>query len=423
MAVSMRGASWLVWLLWSESALAFLLRLGTWLVVSEWLAYARLMPADDNQRNTLLYLAIIFLIKTFLLRRLETFPGGRSAGYRLALTAGLFAGAFFVIVALRLGYGRGVLFVGMGLLLVSELVLSLLRQQLEITRYVLIPPVLLNYTSPNNMRVQQPTYPEQVEDGVLVVEPDAHMTESWLRFIARASAAGRRVISCQQLQEKVTGRVVTQELAVVELEALAPSWVLLATKRLIDLVLVLVLLPLALPLALVVALAVCLDSPGGALYRQARIGMGNRTFNMFKFRSMRADTTAEVRFASDESDRITRLGFFIRATHLDELPQLFNVLRGDMSLVGPRPEQPQFVDLFEQELPFYRYRHLVRPGITGWAQVCQGYAADTDATREKLSYDFFYIKHLSLWLDILILVRTIRSVLFDRHPERKPPAV
>lgn len=411
---SVRG-SWLLRACYEEGVVATLLRLSVWLLASEWLAYGHWLPVDENQRNTLFYLAIIFLLKSFLLHRLEAFPGGRSAAYRLALVLMLFAFVFFMILALRLGYGRGVLFVGMCVMLLSELVLSVLREQLEVRRYVLVPPVELGATVLRGIELARPDNPEAVPPGVLVVEPEAAISYAWLQFIARASASGRRVISRQQLQEKMTGKVVMRDLTAVELDTFMPVWLLLVAKRTIDVLLVLLVLPVVLPLGLVVALLVRLDSPGNVIFRQLRIGRGNQPFFMLKFRSMHGPQQ-EARFVNQESERITRFGYFIRATHLDELPQLLNVLKGDMSLVGPRPEQPQFVEVFERELPFYSYRHLVRPGITGWAQVCQGYAADTDATREKLSYDFFYIKNLSLWLDVLILVRTIRSVLFDRHP-------
>jgi lipopolysaccharide/colanic/teichoic acid biosynthesis glycosyltransferase len=305
----------------------------------------------------------------------------------------------------------------MGLLLIADTILSQVRRRFEVARYVLVPPVHLNCIASGGMLLQRPESPEMAGKGILVVEPDAVITHEWLRFIAKASAAGQRVISRRHLQERMTGRVETQDLTVMEMESFTPAWPLLFAKRFLDIFIVLLLLPLALPLGLLVGLLVRLDSPGRVIFLQERIGKSNKPFLMLKFRSMREEVSSEARFANQESDRITRLGYFIRATHLDELPQLVNVLKGDMSLVGPRPEQPDFVAEFEKEMALYSYRHLVRPGITGWAQVCQGYAADAEATQEKLSYDFFYIKNLSLWLDILILVRTVRSVLFDRHPE------
>jgi lipopolysaccharide/colanic/teichoic acid biosynthesis glycosyltransferase len=125
---------------------------------------------------------------------------------------------------------------------------------------------------------------------------------------------------------------------------------------------------------------------------------------------MRFDQDAPAQFAGEEDPRITRVGRFIRKYRIDELPQFFNVLKGDMSLIGPRPEQPEFVERFDEELPFYIYRHVVKPGITGWAQVRQGYAANVDQTREKIEYDFYYIKHCSLFLDIFILLLTVRTM-------------
>jgi lipopolysaccharide/colanic/teichoic acid biosynthesis glycosyltransferase len=148
------------------------------------------------------------------------------------------------------------------------------------------------------------------------------------------------------------------------------------------------------------------------LFRQERVGLAGKPFSMLKFRSMCMESEKDgARFAAADDDRVTRLGRFIRKCRIDELPQMWNVLRGDMSVIGPRPEQASFVQQFEGEIPFYAYRHAVRPGISGWAQVTQGYAAGTVDTRVKLEHDFYYIKHVSLWLDLLVVVRTVRVIL------------
>jgi exopolysaccharide biosynthesis polyprenyl glycosylphosphotransferase len=182
-------------------------------------------------------------------------------------------------------------------------------------------------------------------------------------------------------------------------------------KRLLDLVAVITLSPLWLPLAACVALAVRLDSKGPALYSQPRVGRDGAVFTLWKFRSMVHGLQAPgVHFAQAEDPRITRVGRWIRRTRLDELPQLFNVLMGHMSLIGPRPEQTAFVRDFAATIPCYPYRHLVRPGLTGWAQVQQGYADSTDATRVKLSYDLYYVAHYSLALDLLIAAKTVKTV-------------
>ena len=188
-----------------------------------------------------------------------------------------------------------------------------------------------------------------------------------------------------------------------------------AVQRCADIVLSLVLLVFTLPLMLLTVVLIRLDSPGPALYRQERVGLYGRPFTVLKFRSMRTD--AEARgpvWAAQRDPRVTRIGSFIRLTRIDELPQLINVLRGEMSFIGPRPERPHFVEQLERALPFYRDRALVKPGLTGWAQVNHPYGASVEDARAKLSYDLYYVKHRSLLLDLLILVATVRVVLFQR---------
>jgi sugar transferase (PEP-CTERM system associated) len=186
-----------------------------------------------------------------------------------------------------------------------------------------------------------------------------------------------------------------------------------AAKRLCDVAISGVLLALLWPVMLVTALVVRHDSLGPALFRQTRVGLGGKPFTMYKFRSMRQDAEADgkARWAETNDVRITKVGRFLRLTRLDELPQLYNVLRGDMSLVGPRPERPEFVEGLAQEIPFYNERHSVRPGITGWAQTSFAYAATVEDTRTKLEYDLYYVKNHSLFLDFLVLIQTFRVAM------------
>jgi sugar transferase (PEP-CTERM system associated) len=213
----------------------------------------------------------------------------------------------------------------------------------------------------------------------------------------------------------------------IAVENLRPSWLIFApgfskgrllrtAKRLVDIGASLLGLLLALPLGLLAAAAVRLTSPGPVLYRQRRVGQHGRVFVLYKFRSMRADaesTTGAV-WATRNDARITPVGRFMRNTRIDELPQLWNVLRGDMSLVGPRPERPEFVTALTKDIPFYGQRHMVKPGVTGWAQVSYSYADSIESTLEKLQYDLFYIKNLSLSLDFFILFKTIKTVLMRK---------
>ena len=196
-------------------------------------------------------------------------------------------------------------------------------------------------------------------------------------------------------------------------------------KRIMDFTMALIGLILTAPIFLVAMILVKLDSPGPALYRQRRSGMDGRTYTLMKFRTMRQDAEAlsGAVWAGQADHRVTRTGRLMRNWRVDELPQLINVLSGEMSLVGPRPERPEFVETLAQAIPFYRERLLVPPGITGWAQVMFPYAASIEAARRKLQYDLYYIKHMSFFLDTLILLRTFKTILVGlRHSAEDTPA-
>jgi exopolysaccharide biosynthesis polyprenyl glycosylphosphotransferase len=187
------------------------------------------------------------------------------------------------------------------------------------------------------------------------------------------------------------------------------------SRQLVSLTVAALVLLLFLPFFPFVALAVKLSSRGPLFFRQPRVGMGGRIFNVVKFRTMYTDAESDgAKWATKDDPRITRLGMFLRKTRIDEVPQLWNVLRGDMGLVGPRPERPECVSWLTDELPFYYLRTLIRPGLTGWAQVRYGYGATLAETKEKLEYDLYYIKHMSLGLDLLIMFETIKTILRRR---------
>ncbi len=219
--------------------------------------------------------------------------------------------------------------------------------------------------------------------------------------------------------EKITGSI--------EIEQLYPSWIIFAKgfhfstffrllRRVLNFSVALVGLVITLPLLPFIMLAIKLDSPGPVLYRQSRVGRGGLNFYCFKFRTMRPDAEADTgaTWAQDDDPRITRVGRFLRSSRLDEIPQLWCVLKGDMQFVGPRPERPEFVEWLSREIPFYGVRHLVRPGITGWAQVRYKYGNTLEDAKEKLQYDLFYIKNASIGLDLLIMFQTIKIVLLGR---------
>jgi lipopolysaccharide/colanic/teichoic acid biosynthesis glycosyltransferase len=216
------------------------------------------------------------------------------------------------------------------------------------------------------------------------------------------------------MEESLTGRVSIEHLSENNFGSLIPGIVYAKVKRAWDLAMAVAALPFLALLLLVVAVLIKLDSPGPIFFRQERMGYRGRTFHIFKLRSMRVHEAEDARAAAitrDEDDRVTRVGRIIRRYRIDELPQIVNILKGEMSWIGPRPEAVALSLWYEAELPFYRYRHIVRPGITGWAQVSQGHVADVADVLWKLQYDFYYIKNFSFWLDLLIVARTIRTVL------------
>ena len=239
-----------------------------------------------------------------------------------------------------------------------------------------------------------------------------------LKDLLRIRTTGVHVNDLSTFLERETGRV--------DLQSVNPSWLIFsdgfssgrrlsgAFKRVFDVVVSLMLLALTLPVLVVTAIAIKLESRGPVFYRQRRVGLFNQPFEIPKFRSMRTD--AEIAgtpvWAAKNDPRITRVGRLIRKIRIDEIPQAWSVLKGEMSFVGPRPERPHFVDDLEQQLPYYAERHMVKPGITGWAQINYPYGASIDDARHKLEYDLYYAKNYSPFLDVLILLQTLRVVLW-----------
>jgi exopolysaccharide biosynthesis polyprenyl glycosylphosphotransferase len=253
----------------------------------------------------------------------------------------------------------------------------------------------------------------QVWGVVLASQPDA----ATLAALVDCKLRGVRVLWPGTFQEQQLGRI---DLDALTAEALlmAPGYVggriAAALKRTCDVVISIAMVFMTLPLMVLTALAIKADSAGPVLYRQQRIGAFGRPFTVLKFRSMTTDAEAGgcPRWAQQHDPRVTKVGRVIRATRIDELPQLVNVIIGEMSLVGPRPERPHFVEQLAHAIPFYRQRSYVKPGLTGWAQVNYPYGASVEDAREKLAYDLYYVKNRSLWLDIRILLATVRVVLF-----------
>ena len=230
------------------------------------------------------------------------------------------------------------------------------------------------------------------------------------------TATLRRDARLQASDEERHGRVDVELFTEGDLEAadrLRQASPMALVKRIVDVVAALLLVIFLAPLLAITAIAIKLDSRGPVLYRQRRIGIDGKPFEIFKFRSMCMDAEIDgAKWAEQNDARVTRVGRLIRKTRIDEIPQGFNILRGEMSFVGPRPERPEFVEMLEREIPHYHDRHTVKPGITGWAQIRHEYTASVEGARDKLRYDLYYIKHFSPLFDVFIMVMTIRVALF-----------
>jgi lipopolysaccharide/colanic/teichoic acid biosynthesis glycosyltransferase len=388
-------------------------------------------------RQTPLYLTMLIwtTLAAFgglgLYRRVLAVPGA-SPGY-LILPA--FTTSYLVVILVlfffRLDYSRTILALSY-LLLVSWMVFTVLVLRPEKKRRFLVVPGgrverLRDIHTASWSYLQSPDDSLSACDGV-VVDLRIDLSDRWARFIADATLAGTPVFHVKEIEESLTGQVEIEHLSENNLGSLNPNEAYLELKIIVDWLLAAISLIVLLPVFLLVALAIKLDSPGEVMFRQSRQGYRQRPFRIYKFRTMMAgpsSSTAQQGDAGEQlhdaeidraitrpgDNRITRVGRFLRRTRLDELPQILNILRGEMSWIGPRPEATVLSAWYDAELPFYSYRHIVRPGITGWAQVNQGHVADVGDVHKKLHYDFYYIKNFSFWLDVTIFFMTIKVVL------------
>ncbi|MER8731815.1 sugar transferase [Mesorhizobium sp. M1227] len=394
------------------------------------LTFAILLPAlirlsvdqevirSPNLQVTIFAALVAHTTGYFFYKRIGNFPGVAAAGYILptfALTYGL---VFATIFFFRFDYSR---FQAAASFIQSTLWyfgLSLATRRLDAHRLAVIPggdvERLESIPGVSWHRIHSPATVIEYASGV-VADLRADLSDEWERYIADRALSGTPVYHVKQISESLTGRVEIEHLSENTLGSLNPNQAYLKIKQAIDLASALFVLVVFSPLLFFVAIAVKVDSPGPALFKQKRMGYRGHPYEVYKFRTMklsdiiRDEKEAAITKADDE--RITRLGQFLRKSRIDELPQAFNILRGEMSWIGPRPEALVLSKWYEAELPFYRYRHIVRPGITGWAQVNQGHVAAVDDVLEKLHYDFYYIKNFSPWLDVLIVFRTIRTML------------
>lgn len=293
-----------------------------------------------------------------------------------------------------------------------DFLLAILRGRFNLPRLALAGDIALDEemlaTRIEWVRLRQPRLLGNLNG--IVFDSEREPTPAWERMFARATLRNIPVYDLNQLREMTTGRVRLRSRPELVFGQLHPSQPYLRIKRLTDTLAVIPAIALAMPVLLIVGLVIRLDSKGPAVFVQRRVGYQGRIFNCYKLRSMRTDR-AGAAYTAECDPRITAIGRFIRKWRIDELPQLFNILKGEMSWIGPRPEAVSLARAYRRDIPYYAYRHAVRPGISGWAAVHQGNVALTDAVTRKLEYDFYYIKYFSIWLDFLIALMTIRTVV------------
>lgn len=368
--------------------------------------------------NSLIATTLALTAGYYAFRRVSHYPGVRASYHILPTFAATYGAALAVFFFLRLNYSR-LHFLGSFLLCTFWYYIvyfKLQRQQRLIVGIVPFGEVrhLVDIPDVQWLMLRDPDTAHFPCDAI-VADLRSDIPDAWERFLADRALAGTLVMHVKQMEESLTGRVAIEHLSENNFGSLIPGIVYAKVKRGFDIAVSLLLLPFLVPFLLLVALLIRLDSAGPAIFRQERMGYRGKTFRMYKFRSMRdASDAPDGRTAAitqDDDARVTRIGRYLRRYRVDELPQIANIIKGEMSWIGPRPEAVPLSLWYEAELPFYRYRHIVRPGITGWAQVKQGHVADVGDVLWKLQYDFYYIKNFSVWLDLLIVARTIRTIL------------
>lgn len=400
-------------------------RFGVWVVVvagvlpvfaiASWAAWGTLAVWTLPYAWPLLIAAAAgYLAATAFAARIAVFPNIHGSRILFLAITAMFALILIAVTLSREYYSRQFLLISyIGLVLWGPSMFTWVSRRRR-PRFALVPGGITESLT-RIRRVQWVTLEnpdlDQPVDGV-VADLHRELPADWVQLLSHASVNGVPVYHAAHVYEGFNGRVSLEHISEGLLDMLFQIQLYRYVKRWADIGIVLLTLPLTLPVALLLAIGIRLESPGGVLFRQTRVGQGGRPFEMVKFRSMRHDSEQDgAQFASSGDMRITRIGRVIRKVRLDELPQFWNILKGEMSLIGPRPEQVGFSAEFEKSIPYYYCRHLVKPGLTGWAQVNAGYAAGEEETRIKLEYDLYYIKHLSLWIDLVVVFKTFRTIV------------
>ena len=368
--------------------------------------------------NTAVGVLLAILVGYYALRRITNFPTIQEVSSVLPVFTVSFlvtiAGFFFA----RLDYGRLQFLSGYVLALAWFVVVLALARRKRRRQFAVVPvgeALSIRGVKGASWKVIDVTEALPKRCSGVVVDLRADMPAHWEQFLTACVLAGVPVYHFKHVREALTGQLEIEHLSENMLGSHNPHNGYLKVKRVIDTIVAAIALVILAPFLALVGILIKLDSRGPALFTQARMRQGGSTFTIYKFRTMTADAarpgSRNDAMTRERDPRITRLGAFLRKSRIDELPQILNILKGEMSWIGPRPEAAPLAQWYQQQLPFYQYRHIVPPGITGWAQVNQGHVTDPKHVLGKLHYDFYYIKNFSIWLDILIVLKTLRTML------------
>jgi lipopolysaccharide/colanic/teichoic acid biosynthesis glycosyltransferase len=372
------------------------------------------LPTLGSMENTIAGTFAAMLLGTYLLRRLTAYPGVSTVSTLLPAFTASYGLAVLLFFFLRLDYSRFQFLASFVLVLIWFAFVGIVEQRTRRPRLLLLPfgrsESLLGEPQVDWTLARSA---EELPPAVTGVVADfrANLGPEWERLLAGAALAGLPVYHWKQIAESLSGTVEIEHLSENNFGSLLPSSIYLRFKHIVDFTAALIVAPFALLVALPAVVAIWLEDGGPIIFRQQRMGFRGRPFTILKFRTMRTEANEPgSAFTLANDSRITRVGAALRHYRIDEIPQIINILRGEMSWIGPRPEALQLSAWYESQIPFYSYRHIVRPGITGWAQVNQGNVAEINAATGKLHYDFYYIKYVSPWLDLLIVARTMATI-------------
>ncbi|MFA0159675.1 sugar transferase [Vibrio sp. 10N.261.46.A3] len=385
------------------------------LIITSWclFTYSHL---PNTVLNSMVLVIFVFLLTTYTLPSKNRLFLNKQHELIITLLSSYGISALFIILV-RIDYSRPALIIGAALTFIWIIIYYRLHKKQNITLYSLtgsVDNVDSRYKNITVYQYQKDISLHQIKkssDGLVTNLHEIYSTDT-VQLLADCALAQIPVYHSEVITERLNRQVSTTHLSETTLQSIIPNSRYLKIKSALEVALILLFLPITILLCSIISALLYIQDPGKVIYTQTRVGKNGTNFTLYKFRTMYNSTSIKnAKFATKEKHRIHSIGALLRKFRLDEIPQLLNVLKGEMSLIGPRPEQPIFVEIYKQQIPFYNYRHTVKPGITGWAQINQGYTDNSESTQTKLGYDLYYIKHYSFELDLTIAIKTVRTLL------------